>query len=281
MGNVSRGKQIKISYAPITCGQEVKDYIAKAKNVNSAISKLRPFEDTEMFKQVKSFYKTDCVWSSEALEGNTITKGETQVMLEEGVTVQGHPLKDILYTTGHAEAFDRIFDMMNNKAITVNDIINLHSIIVGKGSPEIAGKYKKTPNIITGSNYATIPPNRVLDEMDKFDNWLKDRYGKEEPVLLAAEAHRKLVYIHPFTDGNGRTARLTMNAILIQNGYLPISITPYIKMDYNSALELGRQGDLDSFYKFIFEQEFEAEKDFCRYMNIEICPKGSSGSEKL
>ena len=264
----SRGKTIIIKYDPITYGPEVTGFLSKAENAQNAIKTLRPFEDIDILEQIKSFYKTDCVWSSEALEGNTITKGETQVIIEEGVTIEGHPLKDILRTVGHAEAFDEIFEMMHNSSFKVADISKLHSIIMGKERPDIAGKFKTKPNFITGSEYKTISPDQVQNEMIRFDNWLADRYGQENPILLAAEVHRKLVYIHPYLDGNGRTARLAMNCILIQNGYLPISISPYVKREYNSALELGRQGDLDSFYKFIAEAEYETEKDFCRYMDI-------------
>lgn len=265
-----KAKPIKIQYSSIICDDNTKLLLAKCENAHKTIKQLRPFKDLDMLSQIKSFYKTECVWSSEALEGNSISKGETQVMIEEGVTVEGHPLRDILRTTGHAEAFDEIFEMMENPSFSIRDIIKLHSIIMGKERPDIAGKYKTKPNIITGSEYTTIPPRDVPDKMDRFDEWLQKSYGKEHPILLAAEVHRKLVYIHPFTDGNGRTARLAMNAILIQNGYLPISISPYLKMNYNSALELGRQGNLNAFYEYISEAEYETEKEFCRYMNIKI-----------
>ena len=266
----SKVKQIKINYSKLSCDKDTQLLLYKTENAKKAYQKLRPFTDPDILNQIRSFYKTDCVWSSEALEGNTISQGETQIMIEEGVTVDGHPINDILRTTGHAEAFDEAFNMINNKAITCADIKKLHNLIIGRVQPTIAGHYKTKPNFITGSEYTTIPPEQIPEEMERLDNWLKERTDKENPILLAAETHRKLVYIHPFMDGNGRVARLAMNTILIQNGYLPIGISPYMKRDYNSALELGRQGNMDAFYRFIAEAEYETEKDFCRYMNIEI-----------
>lgn len=263
-------KPIQITYAPISHNHRVQTILSQIETAKSAISKLRPFNDPDMLKQTKAFYKTDFVWSSEALEGNSISKGETQIMIENGVTVEGHPLKDILSTSGQADAFDEMFRISGSSSITIDDILRLHQTLMQKERPDIAGKLKTKPNIITGSNFTTISPSRVAPEMRRLNNWMANQRLLAHPVLQAAELHRKLVYIHPFTDGNGRTARLAMNAVLIQNGYLPVSISPYMKRDYNSALELGRQGDQNAFYEFIANAEYEAEKDFCRYMNIAL-----------
>lgn len=262
-------KEIVIDYSPIELGKATKYNIDKTGKAREAIRKKRPFEGAAL-KQVKDFYRIDLVWSSEALEGNTLTISETKVLLEDGITVSGKPLKDALRTYGHGQAYDYMYDLMNEKTLTIENIKQIHRLLMEKERIEIAGRYKTMENFISGSSYTTISCNNLEKEMNRLSIWMEENENKMNPVEYAAELHRKLVYIHPFEDGNGRTARLAMNTKLIQNGYLPCVIAPVHRLDYYNALEAGRRGEREPFINLIAEIEFETQKDFMRYMHMEI-----------
>lgn len=262
-------KRIKIDYSPVQISKKTQDMLEKVEQKKNIIQQKRPFEG-EILRQVREFYKIDLVWSSEALEGNSLTIGETKVLLEDGITVGGKTLKDVLRTYGHGEAYDYMFSLLHQKTLTIQEICEMHKILLGKERPEIAGIYKPYDNFISGSQYTTIPKEKVFEEMERLGKWMKENENIMHPLIYAAELHRKLVYIHPFQDGNGRAARLAMNTKLIQNQYLPCLISPAIRLDYNNALEAGRRGQRDQFIYVIAEAEHETEKDFGRYMNIDL-----------
>lgn len=262
-------KQIVIDYKDYQMDSETQKQLQKADLCNEEIKQHRPFEG-EMLKQVRDFYKIDTTWSSSALEGNSYTISETKVMLEDGITVAGKPLKHTLEICGHADAYDYMFSLVGNARLTIADICKIHQQLMQKEIGVAAGQYKSDENLITGSDYTTIGVKQVGQEMERLGTWMEKQQGKMHPVQFAAEVHRALVYIHPFSDGNGRTARLAMNAILIQNGYLPCVISPVIRLDYINALEAGRNGNKNEFVRFIAEAETETEKDFIRGMHMNM-----------
>lgn len=262
-------KQIKIDYKDYELDNETAKQLRKADMCQQEIAKRRPFEG-EMLKTIRDFYKIDTTWSSSALEGNSYTISETKVMLEDGITVGGKPLKHTLEICGHGEAYDYMFSLLHQDGITIDDIRRMHQYLMQKEIGRKAGEYKEVDNLITGSEYSTVEVAQVEQEMKKLDEWMAQKKNKMHPVQFAAEVHRKLVYIHPFSDGNGRTARLAMNGILIQNGYLPCVISPVIRLDYIQTLEAGRSGKRNEFIRFIAEAETETEKDFIRGMHMDM-----------
>ncbi len=263
-------KEIVINYSQeIHLSNDVNTLLYEIDRKKHIIQRKRPFEEPYL-RQVKEFYKIDNVWASEAVEGNSLTLSETKILLEDGITIAGKPVKDILRTCGHGEAYDYMFSLLENKLLTLDDICYMHKLLMQKEDGKIAGIYKQYENFVSGSSYTTIPSEQVEDEMNELADWMNVCRDKLHPVVYAAELHRKLVYIHPFADGNGRTARLAMNAALIQNGYLPCPIAPVIKLEYNNALEAGRGGRTEDFIRVIAEAEHETLKDFGRYMHIDF-----------
>lgn len=262
-------KKIKIDLTPIKLSLDTRLMLERVDNKIKVIQQQRPFEG-RMLNQVKEFFKIETVWSSEAMEGNSLTLSETKVLLEDGITVSGKPLKDVLRTTGHADAYDFMFSLLNNDNLTIEDIIEMHRLLMQKDDSEIAGKYKEQENFISGSGYTTIPKKEVEYEMERLRKWMEDGKNNLHPLIYATELHRVLVYIHPFQDGNGRTARLAMNTVLIQNGYLPCPISPVVRLEYYESLESGRNGNRDRFAYLIAEIEHETEKDFGRYLDIDF-----------
>ena len=194
---------------------------------------------------------------------------ETKVLLEDGLTVSGKPLKDILETSGHANAFDYMFSLLKSNDITEENILTIHRLLYCGIDLEAAGVYRTEPVMVSGSNYPVSAPGEIESNMKQFIIWLKNERKKYHPIIFAAELHRRFVFIHPFLDGNGRTARLLMNTALIQTGYLPCVISPYIRSDYISALELSHK-EPSRFQAFIAETELETEKDFMRNLNLNL-----------
>lgn len=262
-------KETEIDFSNnITLTKESAGHIERAELCRNVICDNRPFSDKKL-KVISDFFRTPITWSSNAIEGSTYTIGETQTLLEYGTTVHGKSLKETLEICGHADAFDFMLQLSKQRGIKCADICRLHSLIYEKTDKKMAGIYKIEQNFITGSGYTTVIPEKVPETMAQLELWLEENYDQLHPLVLAAELHRKLVYIHPFDDGNGRCARLCMNVILLQNGYLPCSISPALRLDYINALEAGRNGDINEFIKFIAEAETETEKDYMRALNIE------------
>ena len=261
-------KTIKIDFSnDIILTKESSSHIERAELCRNVICDNRPFSD-EILKKISDFFRTPLTWSSNAIEGSTYTMGETQTLLEYGTTIHGKSLKETLEICGHAEAFDYMLQLSRKKGITCADICKLHALIYEKVDKKLAGVYKEEQNFITGSSYTTVKPSEVSKLMELLEKWIEDNYDMLHPLVLATELHRKLVYIHPFDDGNGRCARLCMNVILLQNGYLPCSISPALRLDYINALEAGRSGNINEFLRFIAETETETEKDYMRALDI-------------
>ncbi|MGD9569592.1 MAG: Fic family protein [Sedimentibacter sp.] len=232
------------------------------------IDKLRPFEG-DMLQQIKDYYKIGLTWSSNALEGNTYTESETKVLLEDGLTVGGKPLRDTFEVLGHGKAYDFMFTLLSNKRITEEHVLTMHKLFYGDVKPTYAGKYRDINVIITGSNYPVTDNKNIQYEMNCLLKWIKENRQYYHPVEFAALLHKKFVFIHPFKDGNGRVARLLMNTSLIQDGYLLAIIPPILRNDYISLLEKAHKND-KPFIDFIAERVKESEKEIMRLLHIEI-----------
>ena len=197
--------------------------------------------------------KTELAYTSNAIEGNTLTREETTLVIEEGVTSGSKPLKHYQEARNHALAYEYVLDAaQNNTPVTENTILALHKIILSGIDDMNAGFYRSVKVRISGS--ATVLPNplKVPDLMAAFGSWLKTDEMSEPQK--AFEAHYRLVSIHPFTDGNGRTARLIMNLMLLENGFAPVIIRPRDRKRYLSVLEIYQTTQNgDSYRKFMLD----------------------------
>jgi Fic family protein len=242
--------------------------------LKAQIDRRRPLSESEA-RQLNNYFKIDATYSSNALEGNSLTLTETKVLLEDGITIGGKPLKDIYEATGHADAYDFMAETAKSDSLEITEdlILRLHELFYQRLDKENAGKYRDVRVIITGTDYVPPSPAKVPDEMKKFIADLKGKAARLHPVVLAAYAHRRLVDIHPFVDGNGRTARLLMNLILINKGYFVVSIPPIRRAEYLDALRMAQRKDNPSdnlFNKLIAECVYETQKDYCRMFEIPV-----------
>ncbi len=187
--------------------------------------------------------RIDITYTSNALEGNTLTAGETSLVLEKGITVSGKPLKDHLEAVDHAKALDWVLEIAAepSEPIRETDLRDLHRLVVAQSAPGIAGQYADRARFVATSsgNHAFPPPPDIPALMQDFASWLAS--APDGPATAAA-AHLRLVGIHPFNDGNGRTARLLMNLILARAGYPPIAIRPDDRTAYLAAIETVQAG---------------------------------------
>ena len=245
------------------------EIINECKARNEIIAAKRPFSDPFTLSQIKDFYRVPNVWSSNAIEGNTLTEDETAIILRDGITVGQHTLGEMFEAIGGGKAYDFMFSLLESGPITRDDVLYFHELVTF-GQPELQpGRLRDVDVVITGLDESLPSYQEVPALFDGFAEWLSESEGKEA-IAFAAEAHARLVSIHPFRDGNGRVSRLVMNTILLQHGYLPVSIPPIFRHDYISALQAYRlgKGRLDSFIDFIAKTELQTQKDLMRLLRI-------------
>jgi Fic family protein len=239
--------------------------LSKIDKLHEQIRAYRPLDAHEL-QQLKEYFRIGLTYSSNALEGNSLTESETKVVIEEGITVGGKPLKDHYEAIGHSEAFDLLFRLATNRTITKEDILGLHQLFYFRINAENAGKFRQRNVIITGTDY--LPPSHadLPGIMQEFIDEIPS-LQKNHPVIYAAQLHLKLATIHPFMDGNGRTARLLMNLALLQNGFPITIIPPLLRADYISALRESNRGNNEMFLNFISCCVWESQREYLRLLS--------------
>ena len=244
---------------------------------------LRPFPE-ETLKSLREYYRVGLTYSSNALEGNSLTESETKVVIEDRLTVQRKPLHDIYEALGHAEAYDHLQFMAADKRLEVADILKLHELFYRRIDPSQAGKFRTVPVFISGSHYPLPLPEQIPVLMDKFLMWYQQNETELHPLELAALVHQKFVFIHPFVDGNGRVARLLMNLILLRFGYPITIIPPILRLEYIAALEKAHRST-DDFIQFIIARETETLRELLRLLGHSLEETGvttlSEGADQI
>jgi Fic family protein len=243
----------------------MKDLLKKIDLLKMKIDEHRPIE-SHLLKQLREYFRIGMTYSSNALEGNSLTETETKIVLEDGITIGGKPVKDHLEALGHSEAYDLLFRLAKRQDITETNIKELHRLFYYRIDANQAGKYRKQRVIITGTNFIPPPPEKIPDLMKSFVIAIPKEREKYHPIEYAANLHRELVTIHPFIDGNGRTARLLMNLALLQTGYPVAIIPPILRREYLDTLNKTHTGDLRAFNKFIAGVCYESAKEYLRLL---------------
>jgi Fic family protein len=229
--------------------------LEKVTQKKKELDKNRPLPSA-LVKNLEEWFKIELTYTSNAIEGSTLTRKETALVVEKGITVKGKTLKEHLEAANHAEALDFIKSLTTKKRsnITQKDLLKIHNLILSKIDDENAGKYRNVSVRIAGTEGVVFPnPSKVSQLMGEFVKWLHGQ-NKDHPAKIAADTHLKLVSIHPFVDGNGRTARLLLNLILMQNSYPPALIRKEDREEYiNSINEAQTRENTDNYYKIIYK----------------------------
>lgn len=199
-----------------------------------------------ILEELKQRYDVRFTYHSNAIEGNTLTQSETELVLSKGITIGGKTLIEHLEVIGHEEAINYIETLAQAQApIGEWEIRQIHNLILRKISPTEAGQYRQLDVKAAGTEYL-YPPHYLLPElMGEFVRWLVEDAPNVHPVMAATEAHYRLVSIHPFRDGNGRTGRLLMNLLLMRAGFPIAVIVNQQRQAYIEALAYGQRSQDD------------------------------------
>ena len=253
-------------------------------SLQAKINSLKPVQGA-IWGTIQEKLRIEWTYDSNALEGSTLTRGETYFFLREGLTVEGKPFKDFLDARNHAEAIDYLYQIIKDErpvtpglmkefnhlllsGITHTEAINEMGQRVKK--PATPGEYKKLPNHVLqadGTIHYYVEPVHVPAEMEALFQWIQESLDDKHPIIVSAVAHYNLVRIHPFDDGNGRGARLLMNLILIKKGYAPAVIRKEQRRSYLESLSLADQGNLEPFTELLVRSLLNTQKMIVQDLN--------------
>lgn len=261
--------------------EEVKYNLAKSDNwgVSKSLKSLL-LEIDKLKKQLNKFRKLDSyriaqaleleyTYESNRIEGNTLTLRETDLVVNEGLTISGKSMREHLEAINHKDAIEYIKHLIE-KDVPLNEreLLRIHNLILRGIDAQNAGKYRSVQVMIKGSRHTPPAPYLVAKQMEDCFLWYETNRRKLHPVVLAAEMHERVVTIHPFIDGNGRTSRLVMNLILLRHGYVIANIKgdTASRMAYYQALETAQaDADKSAFLELVAQVELDALK---RYLSI-------------
>lgn len=231
------------------------DRIAEKK---ARLDDLRPLASGSL-AVLDRWYDVELTYTSNAIEGSTLTRSETAVVVEKGITIGGKPLKDHLDILGHTDGLRFVRALAaGGDPVREGDIREIHRLVLARSDPAEAGSYSRHQRAILGSTVRLPSPAELPALMGDLASWL--RHAAPSPEV-AFEAHYRLVTIHPFSDGNGRTARLLMNLLLFRSGYPPVAIGPEERVAYLDALETRQSGGGEGPWHDLMAERLEAALD--------------------
>ncbi len=251
------------------------------------LDSLRPLPKSALQK-LREQFSIELAYNSNAIEGNTLTLRETRLVIEEGITISGKPLREHFEAINHQKAFEFLEGITRKESrITEQTIKEIHRIIQSGIDDQYAGRYRDMNVRILGA--AKSPPRfeKVPERMEDFVKRINSNPEKLNILEMAAYLHYNLVEIHPFTDGNGRTARLLMNLFLMGHGY---PVTMVLKVDrkrYYECLRKADQGDMKPFTDFMgrnversLDLYLDAFKGGSEYISLAEAAKGTPYSQE-
>ena len=215
------------------------------------LDNLRPFSKASLKRLKENFY-IESTYNSNAIEGNTLTKSETRLVIEEGVTIGGKSMREHFEAINHKKAIDFVeLIVKEKKTITKEIICKINSLVLNNIEEEEKGIYRLRKVHIEGASFVPPKPDLVPKLMEEFLEWLNENKNRIDIADFVALAHEKFVFIHPFIDGNGRVARLLINLILMQKGFPPIVMLKTERKKYIGNLEQAHNENYAPFVNFI------------------------------
>jgi Fic family protein len=216
------------------------------------------FEKDIHLQKVEDHFALRFTYESNKIEGNTLTLSETMMVVKEGITISGKSVNEHLEALNHSEAIDLLYDFVDRKIdFSEYVLLQFHGLILRGINRANAGKYRNVNVRILGAEHIPPEPYLISKLMEEYFDFYKTMHKSLHPVLLAAEMHERLVTIHPFIDGNGRTSRLVMNLILLMHSY-PLAILKgdqSRRLRYFRALESVQiKGEPEAFYLLVIEE---------------------------
>ena len=215
------------------------------------LDKKRPIP-SYVLKSIKDSLSIEWTYNSNSIEGNTLTLQETKMVIEDGFTIKGKSLREHFEVVNHQEAIEFVESLASNEYVLNKlDILSIHHLVLQKIEKDFAGKYRTSGVRISGANF--VPSNAL--KVDEFVSELIDFANDSEVDILIRSAifHHRFVWIHPFFDGNGRTARLLLNLILMKSGFPPAIILKNDRKKYYDALNQANNQDYSKLVLLILQ----------------------------
>ena len=232
--------------------EKVQSLLERVEAKKVRLSQMRPIPAIAM-ERLRESLMMEWTYHSNGIEGNTLTLQETRIILSDGLTVGGKSLREHFETLNHHEAIQVLETMVNSKyRMKSKDILHIHELVLQRIEKEYAGRYRNAGVRITGANFT--PPNALKVDalMDELIDWVNEE--KELPLIVRATIfHHRMVWIHPFSDGNGRAVRLMFNLILMSAGYPPAIILQQDRKKYYDALNKGNQGNYEKLVLLVLQ----------------------------
>ena len=226
------------------------------KRIDDKLALLNSFRPLPVsaVKKLKEQFAIEMTYNSNAIEGNSLTLKETYLVINEGLTIKGKPLKDHLEAKNHQEALEYLYVLVEKdkkNTFSENLIRSLNQIVQQNIDRQWAGRYRNSAVIIGGADHTPPEALEISKLMRNLIKWVGENKKKIHPVELASILHHDLVFIHPFFDGNGRTSRLAMNIILMQVGFPLVIVLKNDRKKYYQTLSLADKGNYVPFVNFI------------------------------
>ncbi len=258
-------KYRKIKSKPSPLPKQLKSLITEIDKLKKQLNKFRHLDSYRIAQALELEY----TFESNRIEGNTLTLKETDLVINEGLTISGKSMREHLEAINHKDAIEYVKHLVEkNTTLNERELLSIHNLILRGIEPQNAGRYRNVQVMIKGSKHLPPAPYLVAKQMEDCFLWFEANKSKLHPVLLAAEMHERVVTVHPFIDGNGRTSRLIMNLILLKHGFVIANIKGDAKsrIAYYTALEVAQsEGNKVPFFEFIAETELVALQ---RYLSV-------------
>ncbi len=209
----------------------------------NVLNAARPLS-TVALKSIREALLIEWTYNSNSIEGNTLNLRETQMILQEGITVKGKSLREHFEAKNHEHAINYLYGLVKkNYKLSSKDILSIHALVLRAIEDDFAGRLRNAGVRISGANF--IPPNarRVSELLDELITFINKNSLKLNTIELATVFHHRFVWIHPFFDGNGRTVRLVMNLLLMKEGFPPAIILKNDRKKYYDALNQANNGN--------------------------------------
>lgn len=248
---------------------ELKDKLSDCDKLLMKWKSNRPLNITQI-RKMEEYFRVNYTYESNRIEGNTLTMQETHLVVNQGITIGGKSMREHLEAINHSEAIDYLYDLVGRQ-VDLNERVlkELHNLVLKGIDRENAGRYRNVPVRIGGSEFVPAQPYLVPKLMEDVFAFYEEQKNIMHPVVLAAEMHERIVTVHPFIDGNGRTSRLVMNLILLSHGYTIANLKGdnVSRLNYYTCLENSQvNNSKDSFIGLIADSVIQSLND-----HLELC----------
>lgn len=268
-------------YEKTTFSPKIHENLARIDQLRQQIHTADSNINDNLRTAIQQKLKYSWIYHSNAIEGNTLTLGDTIFLLGQGITVSGRPLKDILETKNHGSAINYLYDFIaSDREFNTHFLKSIHGLIftgistidtVGSRDfdvpkPITPGEYKKDSNYVIqedGTIHHYLDPIKINPEMEDLFKWINAQiYGKkpQHPVIVASIAHYNISRIHPFVDGNGRCARILMNLILLKQKHSIAIVKVEERRQYLNALSTADKGNINPLIELVSDSVITTQK---------------------